>query len=265
MNKIDEIVKRFKEIAAYNPKKGIIIEGFGDADINGYVCVGEVPFWPWGSGGDKLYIMVDPQKSMKYGEMVNDIRYTENADGSGRQTSSIPSFARKNITIYPEHQDDELGELFLGKRKNDEQAKELHKQFVSKLFKIENNVVLHHNSSYKITDGVIKKGIQNNWSNNGDIGIYFWGSRNSGNDQSNVSTFTYYCIIPLSDLYDFQTNVERLSLEQALRKYNYAGQFWKNTDSIVINTFKPTPIWCILDKDNGKWYDKEWNEIEKPF
>ena len=48
-------------------------------------------------------------------------------------------------------------------------------------------------------------------------------------------------------------------------KYKYAGQYWKKTDKIVVTTFVETPIWCILDKLKGKWYDKDWNEIEKPF
>lgn len=249
----------------YNPSKGIINEAWGDVDTNGWVCVGEVDYNPWGVNGNKLYIMVNPQKTMKWGKEINDVRYTQNEDGSGLQTDSIPSYAKEKLTIYPEYQDTEFGEMFLGKRKDSNTAKEIHNDFLSKLFKIGDNVILHHNSSYVLKDGFIKKGKTNNWSNNTDIGIYFWGSRTCGNDPSNNSLYTYYCIVPLNEIYDFQTNIERISLQTAMTKYNYVGQLWKDGENIVITTFKPTPIWCILDKQTGKWYDREWNEIEKPF
>ncbi len=262
---IQEVIDKFRKLSTYNPSKGILNEGFYDEDTTGWVCVGEVPFWPWGGDGDKVYIMVNPQKTMKWGQMLNDIKYTENKDGSGRQIDSISSAYKDKIIIYPEHQDDEFGEMFLGKRKDKSVAEKMHEEFVSKLFKAGENVIIHHNSSYVLKDGVIKKGTPNGWSNNTDIGIYFWGSRSGGNDPSNASSYTYYSIIPLKEIYDFETNEERLSLEQAMSKYRYAGQLWKDGDAVVITTFKTTPIWCILDKQTGKWYDKEWNEIKKPF
>lgn len=258
-------IKRLMEIYQYNPSKGRINERFGDVDTKGWVCVGEIPYSPWAGGQNKVYIMVNQQKGMKWGQEYRDVRYTENPDGSGKQTDLIPGYAKEKSIIYPQHQDDEYGEMFLGKRKDDSVAKQEHKNFMSKLFVIGNNVVLHHNSSYVIKDGFVKKGTPNGYSNNSDIGIYFWGSRNSGNDPSNVSEYTYYCLIPLNELYDFSTNVERMTLRNALEKYSYCGQYWQNGDAIVVNTFKPTPIWCILDKGNGKWFDKDWNEIEKPF
>ena len=74
------------------------------------------------------------------------------------------------------------------------------------------------------------------------------------------------CLIKKGDLYDLETNEERLSLEQAMKKYPYVGQNWQDEENvIVVNTYQPTPIWCILDKQTGKWYNKEWKEIEKPF
>ena len=179
--------------------------------------------------------------------------------------SQRPSYAKRDAIIYDEHQDDEFGEIFLGKRKSNKEAEEKHNNFLSKLFKVGDNVIIHHNSSYKITDGVVKKGTPNTWSNSTDIGVYFWGSRNCGKDPSNVGSYTYYCIIPLSDLYDCETNTDRLSVQQAMRKYKYVGQIWNNSDAIAIMTHEQTPIWCILDKQTGKWYDKDWNEISKPF
>ena len=245
--------------------RNILKEAYGDVDTSGYICIGEVPYYPWGSDREKVYIMVSPQKQLKWGEEVYDIRYTQEPDGTGAQVSDLPVYAKRKAVIYDEYQNTEFGELFLGKRKSDDEIKQKHQNFVSKLFKVGNDVIIHHNSSYKITDGVVKKGNQNGWSNNTDIGIYFWGSRISGKDPSNIGEYSYYCVIPMNELYDFETNVERLSLDIILRKYKYAGQFWRNSDAIVVSTLRETPIWAILSKSDGKWYDKNWNEIEKPF
>lgn len=216
-------------------------------------------------GDGKSYIMVNPKKEMKWGQEIHDIRYTDNADGSGRQTDSIPNYCKERITIYPEHMDDEYGEMFLGKRKEQDKVEQEHNEFLSKLFIVGGNVILHHNSSYKIEDGFVKKGTPNGYSNNSDIGIYFWGSRNSGNDPSGASLYTYYCVIPQKELYDFETNAERMTLPNAMKKYNYCGQYWRDSDAIVVTTYSQTPIWCILDKGSGRWFDKDWNEIRKPF
>ena len=263
MNRIEEAIERFKLLAEYRTS---LKEAYGDVDTNGWICVGEVNYNPWGAGDNTLYIMVDPELSMYGGKMIHKIAYTTNADGTGKQVHSIPTRIEREAIIYPEHQDDEYGELFLGKKKDPETIKQMHQEFLSKLFRKGNYVIIHHNSSYKITDGVVKKGKPNGWSLNSDIGIYFWGSRNSGKDPSNSCQYIYYCLIPLQDLYDFETNEERImSLDKALQKYDYAGQNWKKSDAIVVSTLKPTEIWCILDTSNGKWYDKDWNEIEKPF
>lgn len=262
------LTERFRQIVNYNPSKGIINEGYGDVDTSNYICIGEIPYYPWGDRGDreeKVYIMVSPEKVMKYGKMVYDVRYCQNSDGSGLQDDSIPSYYKRQFTIYPEHQDDEYGEIFMGKKKDDSVLKEKHKEFVSKLFKLNGDVVLHHNTSYKITDGNIRKGEPNRWSNNTDIGIYFWGSRNSGSDPSGASAYTYYCLINNDELYDFETNAERMTLEQAMHKYKYVGQFWKGGEAIVVTTHHITPIFTIMDKQTGKWYDSDWNEMENPF
>ena len=265
-----DIIKRFKQLSNYNVKKGIINEGLDDVDASKYICIGEVQnFFPWfdDTGKNKVYIMASPEKIMKYGEMMYDIVYTENNDGTGRQTDSVPTYYKlRNAKIYPEHYDDEYGEMFLGKKKDENTIKEKHNAFMSNLFKIGNKVVIHHSSSYKITDGVIKKGTPNRWSNNSDIGIYFWGSRTSGNDVSGYSKYIYYCLINEHDLYDFETNEERfISLSEAMTKYKYAGQYWLKSNNIVVTTYFQTPIWCVLDKQTGIWYDKDWREIQKPF
>ena len=262
---LQETINRFKQLSFYSPKRGLLNEGWNDVDTTGWVCVGEVAYDPWLKGIDKVYVMVNPQKTMKWGKEINDVRYTENSDGSGSQVEDIPTYAKREIMVYPEHQDDEFGEMFLGKRKDKNVAEQMHNNFNSKLFKMGDKIIIHHNSSYRIKDGFVKKGEPNGWSNNTDIGIYFWASRTGGSDTSGNTSYTYYCIIPQEQLYDFSTNEERLSLRNAMSKYGYAGQFWKDKESIVVTTLIETPIWCILDKDTGKWYDKDWNEIEKPF
>lgn len=261
---LQEIINRFKVVSNYNPQKGILNE-WGEVDTTGWVCVGEVDYNPWAKKIDKLYVMVNPQKTMKWGKEINEVVYTENPDGSGSQTDSIPEYYKQRIRIYPEHQDDEFGEIFLGKRSSKDVLEQKHADFESKLFKLGNQIIIHHNSSYVLKDGFIKKGKPNVWSNNSDIGIYFWGSRNSGSDPSGNTSYTYYSIISKDDLYDFHTNEERLTLPVAMQKYNYVGQLWRDNESVVITTHRYTPIWCILDKQTGKWYNKDWNEIEKPF
>lgn len=94
---------------------------------------------------------------MKWGKEIRNVRYTENSDGSGKQTDLVPYYAKEKQIIYPQHQDDEYGEMFLGKRKDSSLINQEHKEFVSKLFTIGNNVVLHHNSSYVIKDGFVRK------------------------------------------------------------------------------------------------------------
>lgn len=96
-------IKRIQELYTYNPSKGIIKEAYGDVDTSGYICIGEVPYDPWLNGTKKLYIMVSPQKVMKYGREKYDVRYTKNSDGSGGQIENIPTNVRHNAVIYPEH------------------------------------------------------------------------------------------------------------------------------------------------------------------
>ena len=87
-------------------------------------------------------------------------------------------------------------------------------------------VILKHDSSVRITNGVIAKGKTNRWSNNSDIGYYFWGSKKIGGDSSNGQTYTYICTVPLSDVYNFETNLERFpSLDQAMQEHKYCAQY----------------------------------------
>lgn len=234
----------------------------GKKDCSGYINVGEVDY-NVSRNSKKLYIMVSPEKIQKWGNLQYDVVYTQNPDGTGIQFEEIPVIYKERIRIYPEHTDDEYGEIFIGKKKSGEVLRQKHSEFVSKLQTYNGYVVLHHDSNHKITDGVIKKGKPNIYSNNTDVGIYFWASRESGKDPSNNTQYTYYCLIDKSQLYDFETNEKRLSLRQALSKYQYAGQYWRD-GAVCVNTFYSTPIWRICDRNN-KWYDAEWNRVKCPF
>lgn len=261
--KFENITKRLKELSFYGERLPI-----NETIGSDYLCIGEIPnYFPWGKphSENKIYIMVDPNITMKGGKEIHNVIYAENNDGSGLKTDEIPSINKNNAIIYPQYQDTELGEIFLGKKKENSEIELKHKAFLSKLFRMNGKVILHHNSSVKITDGVIKKGTPNGYSNNTDMGIYFWGSRNAGNDPSNGGLYSYYCIIDEKDLYDKETNPERLSLSQAMKKYKYVGQYWNDGQAVVVTTEQATPIWTILDKANGKWYDSKWQEINMTF
>ena len=235
-------------------------------NTSNYINIGKVAYWPFFKRKKErvLYVMISKGKVQKYGSQTYDVRYTENPDGTGLKTDSIPENVKNEMVIYPEYRDTEYGDYFLGTRKDSITLKKEHEKFENALSTFNGKIVLRHDSSYVIKDSVIRKGKPNSYSKNNDIGIYFWGSNKIGKHNSNVGLYTYYCLINRNQLYDYQTNEERLSLVQALQKYDYAGQFWED-GAIVVNTFKETPIWCIYDKRNGKWYDTNWKQIENPF
>ena len=235
-------------------------------NVSNYINIGKVAYWPFfkKKKEDALYVMISKGKVQKYGSKAYDVRYTENPDGTGLSTDSIPENVKNQMVIYPEYQNTKYGDFFLGKRKDSATLKKEHEQFENALFIFNNKVVLRHDSSNAIKDGLIRKGKPNSYSKNNDVGIYFWGSKQIGNDNSNIGAYTYHCLIDRNQLYDYQTNEERLSLAQALQKYPYAGQFWED-GAIVVNTLKETPIWCIYNKQNGKWFDANWQQIGNPF
>jgi hypothetical protein len=231
-------------------------------NASNYINIGKVAYWPFFKKKKErvLYVMISKDMVQKYGNQTYDVRYTENPDGTGLNTDSIPENVKNEMVIYPEYQNTEYGDFLLGARKDKATLEKEHAAFENALSTFNGKIVLRHDSSYVIKDGVIRKGKPNTYSKDSDIGIYFWGSNKVGKDNSNVGAYTYYCLIDRDQLHDYQTNEERLSLIQALQKYPYAGQFWED-GAIVVNTFKETPIWCIYDKQNGKWYDANWNQI----
>lgn len=141
-----------------------------------------------------------------------------------------------------------------------------HQEFMSKLFIIGDNIIMHHNSTAKITDGYLRAGMpKRSYSNNNDWGIYMWASKNSGQDQSNTSDYTYYCVVPLEKCYDVHNNVENFKTDkEVLSKYPYMLKDWKNGQAVACQTNKPTRIWRIMQHNPVKWFDDEWNEVETP-
>lgn len=129
------------------------------------------------------------------------------------------------------------------------------------------NVVLKHDSGAKITNGVISRplGVQNSYSNNSDVGNYFWGSETTGKDQSNHKKYTYYCFVPLSDVYDMNANPKGYySVKDAADNEKYVAVNWpRNNDAVAVVSKQPTPIDYIVDNngDEGRVYDAEWNML----
>lgn len=262
---IEEAKKRMELLSEYNPKQAL--NEWGEKDSRGWINIGVIPnAAPFANRGD-AYLMVDPNAPQE-DDMSNfkyrHTTYNTKPDGTGIDIQSIPSYKTEYLQIYPEYRDTYYGDLFLGKRLGEE-GERMHKEFMSKLnISGGGDVILKHDSSVRITDGVIRKGKTNPWSNNSDIGIYFWGSKHIGRDQSNGQHYTYICTIPLNDVYDFETNLERFrSLRQAMAEHKYCAQYWDKNDNnaIVVNTFANTPIKAIKDNTTGKVYNSNWEEI----
>ena len=209
-----------------NPDIRLLNEGLNDTNMTGWLNVGVIKNGSnIGAGGD-AYLMVDPNypQTDDFGTFkYRATGYNTKPDGTGYELN-IPEYQKQYLRIYDEYRDTYYGELFLGRRKNNEQENK-HRQFMKQLDTQGNTVVLKHDTTYKITDGVVKKGKPNNYSNNSDIGIYFWGSKMRGQDQSNGGTYTYYCHVDKSQIYDFENDMERFgTLMNAFKKYPYVAQ-----------------------------------------
>ena len=257
--------KKFDFLVNYGTEKYRLCEGMFDRDMNGWINIGVIKNGSnLGSGGD-AYLMANPNYPKS--DDFSDVRYrgtgyNSKPDGSGTELT-LSSYKTEDLEIYPQYRDTYYGELFLGKMKTEEDEQK-HKEFMSRLnYTADGNVMLTHNSSYRIEDGVVRRGQPNRWSNNSDFGIYFWASKNQGNDLSGSGRYTYFCEVSPNDIYDFENNLERfISLNKVFTKYKYAAQEWKNGNAIVANAVRPTPITAIKDNMTGKCYNTEWNEIQ---
>lgn len=250
--KLLEIQKRLDFINKYSEKLTYRInEGMFDTDMSGWINIGVIKNGSnIGNGGD-AYLMVNPNYPQTDDFSTFAYRgtgYNTKPDGSGREIT-VSSFNKQNLEIYPEYRDTYYGEVFLGKQKTAEDEKG-HELFLSRLDVKDEYVILKHDSNVKITDGVIKKGEPNNYSKNSDIGIYFWGSKEHGMDQSNNALYTYYCLVDKDKVYDFENDMERFgTIQNALRKYPYVAQYWKDGPEIVVITNTPTSI-SYVKKNN---------------
>lgn len=221
---------------------------------------------PIGNGGD-VYIMVNPNGEGL--ENPNEFVWRNTAlntepDGSGIDVS-VPSYKMKGIQIYPEYADSPYADLFLPKKKDDEQAKAIHAKFLNDLDIRNGYVYLKHNSSYKITDGVIRSRGSGPkfYSSDSDIGAYFWGSKKIGRDQSNGQQYTYICKVKPEEIYDFNVNPKRYQdVRHAAGKERYVGRQWQDEEDVIaVVSGYETPITMVRDNSNSHWYDANWNLI----
>ena len=265
-NVLESIRKRLDFINKYDEthkKTYTLNEGMWDTDMKGWINIGVIKNGSnIGAGGD-AYLMVDPNYPQTNDSSTFKYRatgYNTKPDGTGYELQ-MPEYQKQYLQIYDQYRDTYYGELFLGKKKTDEQRRK-HEMFMSQLDMSGDKVLLKHDSSFRITDGVVRKGTPNGWSNNSDVGIYFWGSKNRGSDPSNGGQYTYYCAVSQSMVYDFENDMERYgTLMNAFKQYQYVSQYWKGGPEIVVNTYTPTPITYIRDNSNGKVYDANWREI----
>lgn len=246
-----------------NPDVRLLNEGLMDTDMSGWINIGVIKNGSNIGNGGNAYLMVNPNypKTDDISSFIyRGTGYNTEPDGTGDELR-LSEFTKERLHIYDEYKNTYYGEAFLGKQKNDKDE-ESHEQFMNRLDMSDNNVVLKHDSNYRITDGFVKKGKTNNYSNNSDIGIYFWGSIDKGNDQTNNSLYTYYCLVPKDEVYDFDNDMERFgTIRNAFNKYSYIAQSWKNGKSIVVNSLTPVKISLITDNRTGKSYNANWQEI----
>lgn len=126
-------------------------------------------------------------------------------------------------------------------------------------------VVLQHDSSEKISDGVIDStnAQQRGYSNNSDFGNYFWASDFPGRDPSNTSQFHYYSLVRPDAIYDMERNEKGYpSLRDAVENEEYASTRWKD-GAIAVVSIRPTPIQFIQADggfgDIGGIFDAKWH------
>lgn len=184
----------------------------------------------------------------------NVIRFV---DESGSEHGA--NYNEGDFKLYDEYKDSVWGDVLYDYTPKKE---DYHKEFMSNLMKNGNNIILRHNSSNKIEDGIVVSTAQraNNYTPQSDMGYtYFWASKNDGNDISG-GEFTYYCEVPIDYVYDYSSNLEEFGgQDEALGKYPYIAYYWHDEDAIAVKTQRATPISYIRYK--GETYDSEWNRL----
>lgn len=153
-----------------------------------------------------------------------------------------------------------------------ENTSSIENQETQKLWPLKNwngNVVLTHNSSQKIKNGVINRrlGKTNNYSNRSDSGNYFWGGFVVGKDNSNYNDIVYYCLVPQDDVYDMMANEKNYTnVQEALKNEKYIAYNWPSTEgAVVVRTLLSTPISYISfipklrhENEISGLYDSNW-------
>ena len=131
-------------------------------------------------------------------------------------------------------------------------------------------IVLMHQSSHRITDGVID-GIgkpKNVYSNNSDFPNYFWGSEITGIDPSNGGNFEYYCLVEPEKVYDYTKNTKGYStLKEAARNEQFVMARWFD-GAVVVVTNHPTKIDYIKANTTipiSGVYDRKWRLLRTPM
>jgi hypothetical protein len=255
----------------------LIKEGFGEESIEGWIPVGTVYISSCciGSLPEKCdyFIYFDPNPRYSYddedGDFGKNFLFSPNPDSHGRGWALynlVTPFYKRGLkyNIFPQFKNTEIDWWFNGKPKRPEDCEESHQELLSLMNIQGDKLIIKHNSNRKLTDGVVRMGERNLYSKGTPEHIYFWGSKNVGNDPSNGSLYTYMCSVDLDKVYDFYTDQEDCgSSYRALMNHQYIASIWsdKNRNSVVVCTNKPTPIDYIIDNSNGKRYDSDWNEI----
>ena len=237
----------------------------------GWDCIGTIT-----ERGEEYYIFVDlnaPKDMYNFDNFIRNyvsINKDKNGlDGYNYFYKKIYTLNDDKIVIFDKYKNTYYDMLFNGI--NDEYRKWKMNDYLSKCFIKGNTVIAHHDSTRKITDGVIKAGCSPNiYSKQTDWGAYFWLSENSGTDQSNGGQYKYFCPIPLDEIYFIdasKTSTGSTKKEDILKEYPYIAGDWKKGDTVACQTYKATPIKWIYTIEDGevKWYDARWNRIEATF
>lgn len=237
----------------------------------GWDCIGTIT-----ERGEEYYLFVDlnaPKDMYNFNNFIRDyvsINKDKNGlDGYNYFYKKIYTLDDDKIVIFDKYKNTYYDMLFNGI--NDEYRKWKMNDYLSKCFIKGNTVIAHHDSTRKITDGVIKAGCSPNiYSKQTDWGAYFWLGENSGTDQSNGGQYKYFCPIPLDEIYFIdasKTSTGSTKKEDILKEYPYIAGDWKKGDTVACQTYKATPIKWIYTIEDGevKWYDARWNRIEAPF
>lgn len=279
LKSVEKFNQRLNEfiIRGENGIKEFPIDG---ADTKGWIYIGEIAYGggEWRKENKRKYLLVFPQYTQedinrgKSSFIEKNISVNENTDGSDGGHYFYNNFDSRHdkIQLNEIYKNSVFALLFKNYIADSDNAtqqlrEQKHKEFMSRVNVIGDNVLMHHISDVKITDGYIKSGMpKQNYSNNNDWGVYLWASKNTGIDQSNAGDYRYYCIVPLEECYDVENNVENFKDDkELLAKYPYMLKDWKNGQAVACQTKKATKIWRIYE-NGGKWYDEEWNEVEKP-